>query len=54
MEQVYASFQHDGTAIPTVRAMRYRNVMFGTDFPHLEGTYPHTLGVPPAIQAAVR
>ena len=23
-------------------AMGYRNVMFGTDYPHIEGTFPHT------------
>ena len=22
--------------------MGYQNIMFGTDYPHLEGTYPHT------------
>lgn len=42
MRQVYASFQHDETAVPTLTAMGYQNVMFGTDYPHLEGTYPHT------------
>jgi predicted TIM-barrel fold metal-dependent hydrolase len=42
LRQVYASFQHDESAIPTVTAMGYRNVMFGTDYPHLEGTFPHT------------
>lgn len=42
MNQVYASFQHDETAIPTLTAMGYRNIMFGTDYPHLEGTYPNT------------
>ena len=40
--QVYASFQHDESAIPTVTAMGYRNVMWGSDYPHLEGTYGHT------------
>jgi predicted TIM-barrel fold metal-dependent hydrolase len=42
MRQVYASFQHDETAIPALTAMGYRNVMFGTDYPHTEGTFPHT------------
>ena len=42
MSQVYASFQHDETAIPAMTAMGYRNVLFGTDYPHIEGTYPHT------------
>jgi predicted TIM-barrel fold metal-dependent hydrolase len=40
--QVYASFQHDVTAVPTMTAMGFNNVMFGSDYPHLEGTFPHT------------
>jgi predicted TIM-barrel fold metal-dependent hydrolase len=40
--QVYASFQHDETAIAAVTAMGYQNVMFGSDYPHLEGTFGHT------------
>ena len=40
--QVYASFQHDESAIAAVTAMGYRNVMFGSDYPHMEGTYGHT------------
>jgi predicted TIM-barrel fold metal-dependent hydrolase len=40
--QVYTSFQHDRTAVATVSAMGYRNVMWGDDYPHLEGTYGHT------------
>jgi predicted TIM-barrel fold metal-dependent hydrolase len=41
-ESVYASFQHDETAPAAMSAMGYRNVMFGSDYPHLEGTYGHT------------
>lgn len=41
-QHVYASFQHDVTAVPTFTAMGYTNVMFGSDYPHLEGTYGHT------------
>jgi predicted TIM-barrel fold metal-dependent hydrolase len=40
--QVYASFQHDESAIPACEAMGYRNVMFGSDYPHMEGTFGHT------------
>jgi predicted TIM-barrel fold metal-dependent hydrolase len=40
--QVYASFQHDETAPAAMWAMGYRNVLFGSDYPHLEGTYGHT------------
>jgi predicted TIM-barrel fold metal-dependent hydrolase len=40
--QVYASFQHDETAPAALTAMGYQNVMFGSDYPHLEGTHGHT------------
>jgi predicted TIM-barrel fold metal-dependent hydrolase len=40
--QVYCSFQHEASAIPTLTASGYRNVMFGSDYPHLEGTFGHT------------
>lgn len=41
-EQVYASFQHDETAPAALSAMGYRNVMWGSDYPHSEGTFGHT------------
>lgn len=40
--QVYASFQHDVSAIAANTAMGYQNVMWGSDYPHLEGTFGHT------------
>jgi predicted TIM-barrel fold metal-dependent hydrolase len=40
--QVYASFQHDATAVAAAASMGYRNVMWGSDYPHMEGTYGHT------------
>ena len=40
--QVYASFQHDESAPPALWAMGYQNVMWGSDYPHLEGTFGHT------------
>lgn len=40
--QVYASFQHDETAPAAMWAMGYRNVLWGSDYPHMEGTYGHT------------
>ena len=39
---VYASFQHDRTAIAANTAMGWQNVMWGSDYPHYEGTYGHT------------
>jgi len=40
--QVYASFQHDATAVDAATHMGYRNVMWGSDYPHMEGTFGHT------------
>jgi predicted TIM-barrel fold metal-dependent hydrolase len=40
--QVYVSFQHEPSAITALTADGYQNVMFGSDYPHLEGTYGHT------------
>ncbi len=40
--QVYTSFQHDESAPAALWAMGYQNVMWGSDYPHLEGTYGHT------------
>ena len=39
---VYTSFQHDATAPATNWAMGYQNAMFGSDYPHIEGTFGHT------------
>ena len=41
-EQVYASFQHDESAPAALSAMGYQNVLWGSDYPHLEGTFGHT------------
>ena len=59
--QVYASFQHDRTAVAAFDAMGYPNVMWGDDYPHMEGTYGHTQktlhelfdGVSPETRAAI-
>jgi predicted TIM-barrel fold metal-dependent hydrolase len=41
-EQVYCSFQHEASAVQTALHMGYHNVMWGSDYPHLEGTFGHT------------
>jgi predicted TIM-barrel fold metal-dependent hydrolase len=41
-EQVYCSFQHEESAIGTYTALGYHNVLWGSDYPHLEGTFGHT------------
>ena len=38
---VYCSFQHDVSAIEALKN-GYRNVLWGSDYPHLEGTFGHT------------
>jgi predicted TIM-barrel fold metal-dependent hydrolase len=40
--QVYASFQHDRSAVQANVAMGWQNVMWGSDYPHLEGTFGHS------------
>ena len=40
--QVYASFQHDESAVAVAEHLGYMNVMWGSDYPHMEGTYGHT------------
>jgi predicted TIM-barrel fold metal-dependent hydrolase len=39
---VYASFQHDRSAVQANVAMGWQNVLWGSDYPHTEGTYGHT------------
>ena len=41
-KQVYASFQHDVSAVQIIEDTGYNNVLWGDDYPHLEGTYGHT------------
>ncbi|MGD9792727.1 MAG: amidohydrolase family protein [Acidimicrobiia bacterium] len=59
---VYTSFQHDKSAPASYWAHGYKNAMFGSDYPHLEGTYGHTQetlqelfgGVEPAVSERQR
>jgi predicted TIM-barrel fold metal-dependent hydrolase len=39
---VYASFQHDRSAVQACMAMGWNNVCWGSDYPHFEGTFGHT------------
>jgi predicted TIM-barrel fold metal-dependent hydrolase len=41
-DQVYTTFQHEESAVPALTAMGYQNVVWGMDYPHLEGTFGHT------------
>jgi predicted TIM-barrel fold metal-dependent hydrolase len=41
-KQVWASFQHDESAASALSANGYQNVCFGSDYPHIEGTFGHT------------
>ncbi len=40
--QVYVSFQHDVSGVTAMTAGGYRNVAWGSDYPHQEGTFGHT------------
>jgi predicted TIM-barrel fold metal-dependent hydrolase len=40
--RVYASFQHDRSAVTAATAMAWTNVCWGSDYPHIEGTYGHS------------
>lgn len=61
-DQVYASFQHDVSAVAANSAMGWRNVMWGSDYPHFEGTFGHTQktlhelfdGVDPLVSRRIR
>jgi predicted TIM-barrel fold metal-dependent hydrolase len=61
-EQVYASFQHDRSAVAANYAMGWKNVMWGSDYPHYEGTYGHSQktlhelfdGVDPEVSHRIR
>ena len=41
-DQVYTSFQHDETATGTMIQFGYDKICWGSDYPHLEGTFGHT------------
>ena len=50
-ENVYASFQHDRTAVAANWAMGWQNVCWGSDYPHLEGhVRPHPEDPPRAVR----
>jgi len=40
--QVHASFQRDRAALRTIDITGLDAILFGTDYPHMEGTWPHT------------
>lgn len=40
--QVYATFQHETLAVASTAAAGYDKTLFGTDYPHHEGTWGHT------------
>lgn len=41
-EQVYCSFQHDESAPAAMWAQGYKNICWGSDYPHADGTFGHT------------
>lgn len=61
-EHVYTSFQHDESGPAANWALGYKNAMWGSDYPHLEGTFGHTQktlhelfdGLDPAVSHRLR
>ena len=41
-DQIYASFQNERNCITTVDRPGGRNIMWGSDYPHAEGTWPNS------------
>jgi predicted TIM-barrel fold metal-dependent hydrolase len=41
-DHVYTSFQHDESGPAANWALGYQNGMWGSDYPHIEGTFGHT------------
>lgn len=46
---VYASSQHDAPAVAAIWAIGWRNVLWGSDYPHFEGTFGHPQGTLPEL-----
>jgi predicted TIM-barrel fold metal-dependent hydrolase len=40
--QVHATFQHDRALLDTINTTGTDALLWGSDYPHLEGTWPHT------------
>jgi predicted TIM-barrel fold metal-dependent hydrolase len=43
--QVHATFQDDPVAIHNVAFTGAASLIWGSDYPHMEGTYPHSRGI---------
>lgn len=41
-DQIFASFQNEKTCIATIDKPGGKNIMWGSDYPHAEGTWPHS------------
>jgi len=41
-QQVKAAFSHDRSAVETRNVLGHQTLMFATDYPHLEGSFPYT------------
>ncbi len=60
-DQLHVTFQHDKAILLTLEVTGTKSILWGSDYPHLEGTWPNTRvtlddifdGVDPAIRAAI-
>jgi hypothetical protein len=62
-QQVFASFQHDHrSSVMAMTGAGYQNTIWGSDYPHFEGTFGHTQktlhelfdNVPPEVSRRMR
>ncbi|MCP1472359.1 putative TIM-barrel fold metal-dependent hydrolase [Sphingobium sp. OAS761] len=44
-QQVKAAFSHDRSAVENRKVLGHETLMFATDYPHLEGSFPHSRAV---------
>ena len=51
--QVHATFQKDATAIHNIALTGEQCLLWGSDFPHEEGTYPHSAAVVDGLAAGL-
>ncbi len=60
-DQLHVTFQHDKAILLTLEVTGTRSILWGSDYPHLEGTWPNTVatldgifeGVDASIRAAI-
>ena len=52
-DQVFASFQNERTCITTIDRPGGKNIMWGSDYPHAEGTWPNSRRIQDSLFAGL-